>query len=267
MSAVTADAQSPNMLSGRGIPLTRLVNVELRRMFDTRAGFWLMASVAIVAGIATIAVIAFAPDDVITYETFAGAIGFPLGMLLPVIAILSVTSEWSQRTGLVTFTMEPRRSRAVWSKAIACIIIAVAAILLALAVGAVGNVIGAGVTSADLTWNVGFDQIWKLILGNVVGLMQGFAFGVLIRNSPGAIVAYFAYSFALPTLTGALAAFQDWFADIQRWVDFSTAQTPLFSGAESISGEQWAQMATSGTIWLLLPLVVGIWTLLRAEVK
>ena len=33
--------------------MTRLVAVELRKMFDTRAGFWLMASVGIVAVLAT----------------------------------------------------------------------------------------------------------------------------------------------------------------------------------------------------------------------
>ena len=34
----------------RPIPLTRLIGVELRKMFDTRSGFWLMASIGIIAG-------------------------------------------------------------------------------------------------------------------------------------------------------------------------------------------------------------------------
>ncbi|MCW2759631.1 MAG: transporter permease, partial [Nocardioidaceae bacterium] len=86
------------------IPTSRIVGVELRKMFDTRSGFWLLASIGILAVLATAAVIAFAPDDELTYETFASAIGFPMAVVLPVIAILSVTSEWSQRTGLTTFT-------------------------------------------------------------------------------------------------------------------------------------------------------------------
>ena len=45
--------------------MTRLVGVELRKMFDTRAGFWLMASVGIVAVLATAAVILWAPDEAI----------------------------------------------------------------------------------------------------------------------------------------------------------------------------------------------------------
>ena len=32
-----------------GVPLGRLVKVELRKMFDTRSGFWLMMSIVILA--------------------------------------------------------------------------------------------------------------------------------------------------------------------------------------------------------------------------
>ena len=43
------------------IPLTRVTAVELRKMFDTRAGFWLMASIVITALLATGGVIAVRP--------------------------------------------------------------------------------------------------------------------------------------------------------------------------------------------------------------
>ena len=43
------------------VPMSRLVGVELRKMFDTRSGFWLMASIVITALVATGAVILFAP--------------------------------------------------------------------------------------------------------------------------------------------------------------------------------------------------------------
>ena len=55
------------------IPLTRIVGVELRKMFDTRSGFWLMASIVITSVLATAAIIVFAPDDQQTYENFAAA--------------------------------------------------------------------------------------------------------------------------------------------------------------------------------------------------
>jgi len=43
------------------IPLTRIVTVELRKSFDTRAGMWLLASIGVVSLLTTGAVIAFEP--------------------------------------------------------------------------------------------------------------------------------------------------------------------------------------------------------------
>lgn len=100
----------------RRVPLSRLPQVELRKMFDTRSGFWLMASIVIVALLATVGVILFAPDSELAYSTYAQAIRFPVAVILPLIAILSITSEWSQRSGLTTFTLVPHRSRASWPR-------------------------------------------------------------------------------------------------------------------------------------------------------
>ncbi len=89
--------------------------------------------------------------------------------------------------------------------------------------------------------------------------------GVLIRSSAGAIVAYFVYSFVLPTLAALLAASQDWFRDLQPWVDFNFAQSALFNGA--LTAEQWGQLAVTSAGWLVLPTVLGVWLVMRAEVK
>ena len=58
---ITQDAAVPGGLvraprartASSPIPLTRLVGVELRKMFDTRSGFWLMASIVITSVLAT----------------------------------------------------------------------------------------------------------------------------------------------------------------------------------------------------------------------
>src|SRR3954463_701187 len=108
MTAVTVDqVGTTTTASEHRIPFRRVTTVELRKMFDTRSGFWLIASVGITALLATIGVILFAPDSALTYGSFAAAIGVPMTILLPVISILSVTSEWSQRSGLTTFTLVP----------------------------------------------------------------------------------------------------------------------------------------------------------------
>ena len=76
---------------------------------------------------------------------------------------------------------------------------------------------------------------------------------------------HFVLTLALPPLLGLLASYQEWFRDVQPWVDFQFAQMPLFNGA--LSTEQWQQLGVAGTIWLVVPLLVGLVLVRRAEVK
>lgn len=247
------------------IPMTRLLDTELRKMFDTRAGFWLVASIGITAVLASVATMVFAPDSALTYETFSTAIGFPIAVILPMIAILSVTGEWSQRTGLTTFTLVPSRGRVIAAKLLCTLGVGVASMLVAGAIGALGNVVGAAVNGVDQVWDVDLTQFALIILANVLGMLVGFMLGVLVRSSAGAIVGYFIYSFMLPTVFGLLWTFQDWFRDVHPWVDFNSASMTLFD--EVPSGEQWAQLGVTGLIWLVLPTLVGLQRVLRSEVK
>jgi ABC-2 type transport system permease protein len=263
-NSTTSVATSVRAPAGR-IPTRRVLTTELRKMFDTRSGFWLMASIGIMALLATTAVILFAPDEELTYGTFAAAFGIPMAVILPIIATLSVTSEWSQRSGLTTFTLIPHRGRVILAKAVVSVVVGVVSVLLALAVGVVGNLVGSAVAGVDTVWDVTVTDVLLIVLGNVLGLLVGFMLGVLIRSSAGAIVAYFVYSFVLPTLAALLATSQDWFRDLQPWVDFNFAQSALFNGA--LSTEQWGQLAVTGVGWLVIPTAIGVWLVMRAEVK
>ena len=247
------------------IPMGRLVAVEARKSFDTRSGLWLLAGIGILALLATAATVLWAPDDQLTYEQFASAIGVPMAIILPIIAVLSVTAEWSQRNGLTTFTLVPRRSRVITAKLVVTVAVGVVSMLLAGAIGALGNVVGTAVAGTDLVWNVGVLELGGIILGNVLGMLVGFMLGVLLRSSPAAIVGYFVYSFVLPGLAEVLAQTQGWFADLRPWVDFNFATTPLFNGA--MTPAAWAHLGVTGAVWLALPLAVGLWAVLRSEVK
>jgi ABC-2 type transport system permease protein len=249
----------------RGIPLSRIVTTEMRKMLDTRSGFWLMASIAISALLATTAVILFAREEELTYDTFVAAIGIPMTLVLPMIAILSVTGEWSQRSGLTTFTLVPRRSRIIAAKAIACVGIAVVSMPLVFGIGALGNVVGSAIAGVHPVWDRTVTNLFTIVLANVLSLLVGFMLGVVIRNSAGALVAYFVYQFLLPTLALLLAASQNWFRDVQPWVDFDYAQKALFDAA--LTTQQWAQLGVTGMIWLAIPLTVGLGFVMRTEVK
>ena len=51
-----------------------------------------------------------------------------------------------------------------------------------------------------------------------------------------------------------------------QWLDTSRTLLPLMSG-DTLTGQQWAQVATSVGVWVLVPLVVGVVRVLRAEVS
>jgi hypothetical protein len=180
------------------------------------------------------------------------------------IAILSVTSEWSQRSGLTTFTLVPHRGRVILAKALVSIGVGAVSVLLAFAVGAVGTVVGSALAGVDRTWDATTTDLLEIVLANVLGLLVGFMLGVLIRSSAGAIVAYFVYSFLLPTLSMLLAGSQHWFRVLQPWVDFNNAQSALYNG--SLSAQQWAQLGVTSLAWLVVPTAVGVWMVMRSEV-
>jgi hypothetical protein len=262
--AAPTTTATPTAITTR-IALRRLVAVELRKSFDTRSGFWLLIGTGLAAVATTILVIAFAPANQLTYGMFTLAIGKPMSILLPLIALLSVTAEWSQRSGLTTFTLVPHRGRVILAKGIAMLLVGIVAILLAFPLGALGNLTGTAIHGRAPVWDQDVTDLAYYSLANTLLMAAGFMLGVLIRASAGAIVTYFIYAFVAPTLLMFLAMGQEWFRNAQPWVDPNYSQGALFKGA--FNAEQWAQLGVTSAAWLVLPLAVGVVTLLRSEVK
>jgi ABC-2 type transport system permease protein len=250
----------------RPIPTTRLIKVELRKMFNTRSGFWMLVSIGVLSVIATGAVLIFAPDSEIAYANFIAAMGLPMSVILPMIAILGVTSEWSQRSGLTTFTLVPSRGRVIVAKAFATFAVGVVSTVVAFAVGAVGNLLGSTIMGLDTVWDVSLAAAAQILLGNLVGMAIGFTLGVVLRASSAAIVGYFVVSFVLPGILGLLALVREWFLELQPWIDWNYTQVELFKGATN-AGEEWAMLGSTTMIWIVAPLVVGLLFLRRSEVK
>jgi ABC-type transport system involved in multi-copper enzyme maturation permease subunit len=266
MSTITVEAVRERRAEIAQIPLSRVVSVELRKMFDTRAGRWLLISIAATTALVLVIQlwVVLAQDLTVTFNDFAGGANIPMNILLPVLGVMSVTSEWSQRTAMVTFTLEPSRSRFLAAKFVSTLIVAFAAVVIGLVLTLIANGLYAGLSDNQVTWELGPFRIFCYFLLYLFGMATGFAFGALILNTAAAIVIYFVYSFILPGLF-ELGTLMAWFKDIRPWVDFASAQNPIIEA--DVSGKEWAQLATSGLIWLVLPLVIGVWRVLRAEVK
>ena len=252
MSTLTATTDTPAIAprerpAVRPIPMSRIIGVELRKMFDTRSGFWLMVSIGVLSVLATGAVILWADDASLTYDSFAAAIGIPMTVILPVIAMLSITSEWSQRTGLATFTFVPSRSRVIAAKAACTLAIGVVSMLVAAGIGALGNIVGSSLAGVPTVWDISVTQFSMIVLATVLNMLIGFMLGLLLRNSAAALVAYFVYQFVLSTLTALLASTQEWFADIQPWVDFNFSQGSCSESSRTqSSGRSWVSRDSSG---------------------
>jgi hypothetical protein len=261
-------AHAPARASRRApapVPLVRLVSVELRKSFDTRSGRWLLASLGLAAVLTTGAIIAWAPADQLTYSEFTLAIGVPMTVILPIIAALSVTSEWTQRSGLATFTLVPHRGRVLLAKATAAVLVTLPATGAAFGVGALGNVSGAALADVAVRWDQSAFDVAYFALGQTLLLLVGFVLGALIRNSSGAIVAYMLYGFVAPGLLAFLAFNQDWFADARPWVDAKYNQDALLRG--DLTGDGWSHLAVTSVMWLVVPMVVAVVNVLRSEVK
>lgn len=254
----TGDGPAPG--AEHAIPLHRLVRVELRKMVDTRSGVWLLAIIAVITAATVGLFLAFADGQSHTFYGFAGMALTPQAFLLPVLGILLVTSEWSQRAGLVTFTLEPRRGLVVVAKTIAAVLVGLAGLVLLLGVAALATAVSG--TPVDQPWDLGARDLGYFTLLQLMAILQGVAFGLLLMNSTAAIVLYF----VLPVAMNLLITFVEALRENAGWFDLATAQAPLFT-QEALSGEQWAQVASTALLWIVLPLVLGWLRLRRTEIK
>ncbi|WP_305784775.1 ABC transporter permease [Symbioplanes lichenis] len=242
------------------IPLTRLTLVELRKLADTRSGFWLLVVIGVAsAGTAAILLSAAPAEEQRFFDLLSFGLA-PATVLLPVLGVLSMTSEWSQRTALATFTLVPERGRVIAAKLLAGVLIAVAAVVAAVALSAVANLIAIGI-GGDGSWHVTADQLGRLLLNQVIFLLMGAGFGALLMNSPLAIVLYF----ALPTVWSILGEMIKPLSTAAGWADLNITATPL--SEPTMTSGQWARFGVSVAIWVVLPLILGTLRTLRREVS
>lgn len=250
------------------VPFSRVLRVEFRKSHDTRSGTWLLiiiGALVLVAELIAAVVLGLKNVDNVQFGTFAAVAGFITQLLLPMLGILLVTSEWSQRTAMVTFTLEPRRSRVIGAKLVVGLVWTALTVVLALVMGAVFNGLY-GAIAGHLAWTGGGGVV-GFVLTQTMAMVLGFALAALLLNTPAAIVVYFAYLFALPVLfalgNGLISGFQSF----SQWVDLNTAQRPLYDGPWNMTGAEWAHLVVSVLIWIALPLAFGLRRILRAEVK
>ena len=236
--------------------LGRLTLVELRKMTDTRAGFWLqLAIVALTVLIAAaVAIWGVGPDK--QFGSLLGATIQPASILGPVVGVLLVSSEWSQRTAQITFSLVPRRGRVLAAKLLAGL--AWSAVAFALAI--VAAAISAAVSGVDGAWDVQTGLVLQDAAYVAIQVLGGIAFGAALLASAPAIVLYF----VLP-IGWAIVGSLSFLEGVAGWLDSSRTMDQMVN--EVLSADQWARVATTVALWVVVPLLIGTWRILRGEVR
>lgn len=231
--------------------LVRLGRVEARKMVDTRAAMWLLILTALSAvGSILVNVLGGGPNQRDLGELFADAM-VAAAILMPIVPILLVTGEWSQRTALTTFTLVPARQRVMAAKLLALLALLAAFTVLCLALAALGAAIGGGfeISAADAA---------QAVLADLLALLFGFGLAAILMSSPAAIVL----NFAAPILVAAIAAISTDVESAVAWVDPYS-----WSTLNDARPPDWDKIATTTLIWVVVPIVLGLIRLRRRDVS
>jgi ABC-2 type transport system permease protein len=257
MNATTLTATLPRRADARP-GFARLTAVELRKMTDTRAGFWLLLAVVLL----TVVVVALSclfgdPED----QTLRGMLSIavaPASILLPIVGILLVASEWSQRTAMITFALVSRRPRVLAAKVLASVVLSLVALALCIVVASVGTAVAA--PAIENTWALPVGLLGQHVVSLATGMIGGVALGAALLASAPAIVL----SFVLPiawAIVGRVAGLDA----VARWLDGTYSLTPLTE--HLMSSMEWARAGTTLALWMLLPLLIGLWRIVRGEIR
>lgn len=254
-------AMLPPVLVAPSVGLARLTRVELRKLADTRSGVALLAfALAATLGMGALWIWMLSQTrETATWASLANSVGGPITVLLPVLAILAFTAEWSQRTALTTFVLEPRRGKVIAAKLIALAVVMLAGVVVMLVASAATAGLADALTEAPIDWSFQWAPLASAVLSLAVSMAMGAGFGLLVMNSPAAIVAYL----LLPTLTGVMSMLPGVVGTIGQWISgatWSLVFTPM-------TATQWGQAGVAFALWVVVPLVLGTWRTLRIEAK
>lgn len=239
-----------------GIAFRRLLRVEWAKATDTRAARWLLALVA-ASTVGLMLAPLLAPSSIEqSYTSYLGFAAIGLAVLLPVVSILTMTSEWSQRSVLTTFIQKPRRTRVVNAKVLVSLLLAGGGAVF----GGLVTAAGLGLAAASgraLEANLNAGIVAGFLVFVLLNVLTGVAYGALLHNSAAAIVVYF----ALPT---AFALLGQAMRSLAEWIDSAITFNWILAG-------EWAghtpQILVSVIAWVALPLAIGLVRTVRREIK
>ena len=260
MTAITTPTQ---------VRFGNLVKAESRKYVNTRAALVLSIFTAAVLAVITIGVIATYPNlaKIATGTDLQFLLLGVTSILTAVIVILPVTSEWTQRGVLTTFVVEPRRERVIAAKALVALGVVLTVWLAIQLSWAVFNAAGAATHGLEASW----EFHWTRWLGGVEFLLLNaavaFALALLLRNTALTVTVFV----AAPVAMGALSQFGELLAKIAAWLRTPGASLDTIlaaqKGGQTPDATLWGQFTVGIILWIVVPLIIGLWLSCRADAK
>ncbi len=254
------------------VPFARLVRVELRKMLDTRGGFWLLLVTGILLALTVVLVLIvigvgdtpWAPSLTVWATQI---LLLPLSFLLPVFPILSVTSEWGQRTGLTTFVLEANRLKVLAAKLGAVLLLACGTVLLALVLAVIGTPVGAALGDSSPQWDLDWGILGGSLVAQLLFFLMAFALASVLLSTPAAISVFYVMGLIVPMVVySVLLVVFEWAQDLIPYIDLTTASIPFTNGVWP-AGQDWAHLGVATLLWIVVPVAVGARRIMRTEIK
>lgn len=232
-------------------------DIDLRAFLDTRG-------TAILLIISALAVLAFAalgglvqpallPESTSDVEFTVIVLSLPLGLIIPVIAVLITAGEWSDRSIQNTLLQRPGRTGVLASKVITAVVVftVLVAVSFALAAGTTwigGELLGEGAIMDS------FEGVMTTQLAVLVAtLLFSLAMGIALQSTVLGLLAAIGLPFIITTAGQLAMAFgNETLTDVIRAVDLQTAAIAL------ADGEATAYELLPLTLMVIIPTLVGI---------
>ncbi len=236
----------------------RLVTIEVRKSVDTRAGWALLAGTFALALIGVGWKLTHLPGQPASYEDWLGSASTGVVLLIPVFGVMAMTSEWSQRTVLTTFTLSPRRGRVFSAKLAAAVVLELGLTLGLMGVATVGVLLGSSIDGHGIHWGHSGTLIGGLLAASTVNVLLGVAIGALAGSTPIAITALFVAPSAWQIIAGHVLH------DQAKWLDIY--KTIGHVSEIDLRGHI-ASDLTAVIAWIVLPTALGARRALRRDVS
>jgi ABC-2 type transport system permease protein len=248
-----------------------VVRSEWTKLRSVRSTYWSILA-AIIVGIGLGAAISagnahaysqMSPSDKLTFDPTALSTAglFFAQLALGVIAILTISGEYSTGTIRTTIAAVPQRGYVLAAKAI---LVSLLGLVIGLGIAFASFFVGQAIFAPDhLNVSISDPGVLRAVIGAglYIAVLDVFALGLgtIIRNSAGAITALTALVFILPGVSGLLP--DSWQHDLSRYFPANAGGSIVAVVQQPNSLQPWAGFGVF-VLWAAVSIGVG-WLLLR----